>query len=476
MLFNSYLFILVFLPGTLIGYFCLNHWGRFTLGKTWLVLLSLVFYAYTNPACLPIIIGSVLVNYALSQCMLASSKQWLRTLCFAAGLTGNLGALIYYKYYNFFVSNINAAFSSGFPLLHLALPLGISYLTFKQLSYIVDSYQRQVPRYRFMDYTLFVTFFPHLIAGPIVLHSEILPQVENIENGRFRADHFNAALYAFARGLAKKVLIADTFAKVAAYGFLSGTSLSGLEALLVVLSYTFQLYFDFSGYCDMAVGLGKMFNINLPLNFNSPYQSLSIKDFWARWHMTLGRFFSRYVYIPLGGSRKGLLRTCLNLMVVFVLSGLWHDAGWLFLLWGLLHGLASVAYRLCHTRYDKLPAPLRWLLTFTFVSLTWVFFRAPTMAVAGNILRSLFTWQAGPLAAEIIAPFAFPFGLLHSVAPYLLGIWFLGALAAVVALPNTQEMTARFSPTLRTGLVTVLLLVFSILSLSGVSVFLYSNF
>lgn len=476
MLFNSYVFVLAFLPVTLIGYFCLNRWGRFTLGKAWLVLLSLVFYAYANPACLPIIVGSVLLNYALGQCMTASSRRWLRTLCFAIGLIGNLGALIYYKYYNFFTANINAAFGSDFALLELALPLGISYLTFKQLSYIVDSYHHKAPRYRFIDYALFVTFFPHLIAGPIVQHSEIVPQFENAENRQFRVDHFNAALYGFARGLAKKVLIADTFAKVAAYGYQPGVSLSGLEALVVVLAYTFQIYFDFSGYCDMAVGLGKMFNINLPLNFNSPYKSLSIKDFWARWHMTLGRFFSRYVYIPLGGSRKGLPRTCLNLMIIFVVSGLWHDAGWLFLLWGLLHGLASVAYRLCHKRYDKLPSPIRWLLTFAFVSLTWVFFRAPTMDVASNILSSLFTWQPGPLSDALTAPFSFPFGLLHSVAPYMLGVWFLGALAAVVSLPNTHEMTARFTPTLRTGLVTVTLLVFSILSLSGVSVFLYSNF
>ena len=476
MLFNSYIFILVFLPVTLTGYFALNRFGRFTLGKTWLVLASFVFYAYFNPAYLPIIVVSILGNYALSQCMLTTPRMALRRLCLAVGLAANLGVLGYYKYYDFFVTNLNAAFGSDFVLHHLILPLGISFFTFQQLSYVIDSYKRTVPRYRFIDYALFVTFFPQLIAGPILLHDEVVPQFANPENRRFRTENFAPGLYAFALGLAKKVLIADTFAKVAEFGFLPGVVLNAGEAFFVVLGFTLQLYFDFSGYCDMALGLGKMFNIDIAINFNSPYKSLNIKEFWARWHMTLSRFFSPYVYIPLGGSRKGAARTLFNLMVVFLASGLWHGAGWLFVLWGLLHGLASVGYRLCQKRYDRLNPAFQWLLTFTFVSLAWVFFRAATLDSALQIFGSLFSMRFGPISDNLVKAFWAPFDLMRPIAAYAMPAWYAVAVSVVLAAPNTYELTARFRPTVRTLLVTFVLLALSVLSLSGVSVFLYYNF
>ncbi len=489
MLFNSFLFLFAFLPITLIVYFSLNRWGHFMLGKAWLVLLSIVYYAYFNVRYLPIIVLSILGNYALSQCMLTTRRTWLRGLCFAVGLAGNLGVLVYYKYYDFFAANINAAFGSSFTLHHLLLPLGISFFTFQQLSYVIDSYRRTVPRYKLVDYALFVTFFPQLIAGPIVLHSEIVPQFENPENRHFRIDNFAPGLYALAIGLAKKVLIADTFAKVVEYGYTPSASLNSLEALLVVLAFTFQLYFDFSGYCDMALGLGRMFNINIPINFNSPYKSLDIQEFWQRWHITLSRFFTTYIYFPLGGSRKGLVRTCCNLLVVFLVSGLWHGAGWVFLLWGLMHGAASALYRLCRKRYDGLPAALRWALTFAFVSLAWVFFRAGTATnaagtidtatsfhTATRILSSLFSLRFGPVSSAITDAFSTPFGLLGAIAPWITPVWFLGALLLVTTQPNTYALNDGFSPTFKNGFATVALLTISILSLSGVSVFLYYNF
>ncbi len=477
MLFNSYVFILAFLPVTLVGYFGLGRLcKRLPLNKVWLVGCSLVFYAYFNVRYLPIIVLSILVNYALSQGMLTVRSQGVRRLLLGLGLAGNLGVLGYYKYYDFFVENLNALAGTSFVLHHLVLPLGISFFTFQQLSYVIDSYKRTVPRYNILDYALFVTFFPQLIAGPIVLHSEIVPQFADPENRRFRFDNFAPGLYAFALGLFKKVIVADTFAQVAEWGFAAGQALNTPEAWLVALGYTFQLYFDFSGYCDMALGLGKMFNIRITQNFNSPYKSLDIKEFWQRWHMTLSRFFTTYVYFPLGGSRRGLARTCVNLMVVFLVSGLWHGAGWLFVLWGGLHGLMSVLYRLFRRPYDRLHPALRWLITFLFVTVAWVFFRAETMDSAMTVLRAMFSMEFGAINATVTNVFATPMNLHPGYNAIMTQLWYVLALAGVLGLPNTYELTDRFRPTLGRAALTVVLLVLCVLSLSGVSVFLYYNF
>ena len=346
MLFNSYVFMLAFLPLTLLGYFLLGRLPeKNQLNKVFLVLASFLFYGYNNPGYVPIIAGSILVNYALSQLMLTREKKAVRLPLMLLGLFLNLGVLFYFKYHDFFFENLNGAFGLHLTLNRLALPLGISFFTFQQLSYVIDSYKRTVPRYNILDYALFVTFFPQLIAGPIVLHSEIVPQFADAQNRHFNFDNFAPGLYAFARGLMKKVVIADTFAVAVEAGFASAQTLNTAEAWFVAIGYTLQLYFDFSGYCDMATGVGLMFNIKIPINFNSPYKSLNIREFWQRWHITLSRFLTTYIYFPLGGSRKGMARTCVNLMIVFLLSGLWHGAGWLFLLWGLMHGAASVLYR-----------------------------------------------------------------------------------------------------------------------------------
>lgn len=483
MLFNSYIFIFAFLPVTMLVYFLLGRYTKFTLAKTWLVIMSVVFYGYFNPMYLPIILGSILINYALSQIMLAqpkghptSAQDLLRKLVFGLALLGNLGVLGYYKYYDFFVTNINAAFGTGFVLHKLILPLGISFFTFQQLSYVIDSYRRTVPKYALVDYALFVTFFPQLIAGPIVLHNEIVPQFEDPKNRCFNFENFAPGIYAFAIGLAKKVLIADTFAKVAEYGFAPGRGLNTPEAFLVVMAFAFQLYFDFSGYCDMALGLGKMFNIHITQNFNSPYKSMNIQEFWKRWHMTLSRFFTTYVYFPLGGSRKGTLRTCLNLMAVFLVSGLWHGAGWQFILWGALHGLMSVIYRLLRKQYDRLHPALAWLVTFSFVSLAWIFFRAVNVSAGMDIVRALLKMDFGPIAFSIMDPFALPAYLHPGYTQVMMLIWYLGALVITLGCRNTYELTDAFKPTLLRGGAVVLMLFFAILSLSGVSVFLYYNF
>ena len=476
MLFNSYIFILAFLPVTLCVYFLLGKVSDRPFNKVFLVLASFVFYGYNNPWYVLIIFSSIVVNYLLSQGMLRSEGKLLRRCLLLTGIAANLGVLFIFKYHDFFAENLKTALHLSLPLRHLALPLGISFFTFQQLSYVIDSYKKTVPRYDILDYSLFVTFFPQLIAGPIVLHSEVVPQFSDPRNRRFNADNFAPGLYGFARGLFKKVVVADTFAIAVETGFANALNLNTPEAWFVAIGYTLQLYFDFSGYCDMATGIGLMFNIRIPINFNSPYKSLSIREFWQRWHITLSRFLTTYVYFPLGGSRRGTARTCLNLMIVFLLSGLWHGAGWLFLLWGLLHGAASVLYRLFRRQYDALHPALQWIATFTFVVIAWVFFRATSLSDAMAIVKSMFMMNFGPLRDGITSAFALPGGLHPGYNALMMMAWYILSLFACLGLPNVYERTFRFRPTWINALTTVLLLVYCTLCLSHVSVFLYFNF
>ena len=477
MLFNSYVFMLAFLPLTLLIYFLLGRLPeRIQLNKLFLVLASFVFYGYNNPSYVPIIVSSILINYALSQMMLNSEKKIIRLPLMLLGLSLNLGVLFYFKYHDFFASNMNAFFGTNFALYRLALPLGISFFTFQQLSYVIDSYKKTVPRYDILDYALFVTFFPQLIAGPIVLHSEIVPQFADEKNRRFNFDNFAPGLYGFALGLFKKVVVADTFAIAVEAGFADAIWLNTPEAWFVAIGYTLQLYFDFSGYCDMATGIGLMFNIRIPLNFNSPYKSLNIREFWQRWHITLSRFLTNYIYFPLGGSRKGLARTCINLMVVFLASGLWHGAGWLFLLWGLMHGAASVAYRIFRKQYDDLHPALQWILTFGFVIVAWVFFRATSLTDALAIVKSMLMMDFGPIRDSITTAFALPGGIRPGYNAIFMMAWYVLSLFACLGMKNTYEKTMAFRPTIWNALMTVILILYVTLSLSKVSVFLYFNF
>ncbi len=262
------------------------------------------------------------------------------------GILGNLLLLGYFKYADFFISNFNVAVGSNISLLHITLPLAISFFTFQQIAYLVDSYKGKVRKHNFISYTAFVTFFPQLIAGPIVHHSEMMPQFENIKNKIINKNNIAKGFFIFSLGLFKKVIIADTFAIWTKSGFDTSLTLNFLEGWATSLSYTFQLYYDFSGYTDMAIGAALFFNIHLPINFNSPYKATDIQDFWRRWHITLSRFLRDYVYIPLGGNRKGNYRTYLNLFLTFLVGGIWHGAGWTFIFWGFLHGVAIVVNRL----------------------------------------------------------------------------------------------------------------------------------
>ena len=401
MLFNSYVFVFFFFPIVLLGYFGLNHFKKYEAAKVFLIGASLYFYGYFNWTYLLIIVCSILLNYLLSAIMLSSKTNAVcKKLIFALALALNIGSLAVFKYFDFFVENINTVFSVSLPVLNLLLPLGISFFTFQQLSYVIDSYKKEVPKYSFFDYALFVTYFPQLIAGPIVTHDEMVPQFADKSKKKFNVDNFACGLYGFALGLGKKVIIADTFGLVVDSAFTDVLGLGTTNALLVMLAYTFQIYFDFSGYSDMATGIGKMMNIDIVQNFNSPYKAISIVDFWKRWHITLTRFFTRYIYVPLGGNRKGIAKTYLNILIVFCVSGLWHGANWTFVIWGILHGVASVMTRIIDNRTgffsnnnSKLVKFALWILTFIFLNLTWVIFRADSITQAFAFYKELFSFN-----------------------------------------------------------------------------------
>ena len=305
MLFNSYVFILLFLPLCLTGYFGLNHFRRYFLALGFLLGMSLWFYGYFNPSYLLIIIVSIVLNYGITRLMGKTEGKTARRVELTAALLVNFGILFYFKYFDFFISNVNSLFASQIPLRHIVLPLGISFFTFQQVSYVIDAYRGQTGNYGFLQYAAYVAYFPQLIAGPIVTHDELIPQFLDENRKRFQWENFSPGLFLFTLGLAKKVLIADTFGKVADWGFGDIPGLGTVSAALVMLAYTFQIYFDFSGYCDMAMGLGKMMNFELPANFDKPYRALSISEFWKRWHKTLTRFFTRYLYIPPWRQSKG---------------------------------------------------------------------------------------------------------------------------------------------------------------------------
>jgi len=393
MLFNSFEFIFIFLPFVFFIYFYLNHKKLIELGRVFLVASSLFFYSWWNIVYLPIILLSILFNYILGSLLSNRFKHidiLTKKIILIFGVSINVILLGYFKYMDFFIENINFIFHTNFDLLNLTLPLAISFFTFQQISYLVDSYRGDIKEYNILNYTLFVTFFPQLIAGPIVHHKEMMPQFAKIKNKVINYKNISMGLFIFAIGLFKKVVIADTFAIWANEGFDTATVLSLSEAWATSLSYTFQLYFDFSGYTDMAIGLALLFNIRLPINFNSPYKSTNIQEFWKRWHITLGRFLRDYIYIPLGGNRGGDFKVYSNILIVFIIGGIWHGAGWTFILWGFLHGLALIIHKAWSILNVKLWSWLAWFITFNFINATWVLFRANELEDAIKVWSGMF--------------------------------------------------------------------------------------
>ena len=447
MLFNSYTFVFVFLPLTLLVFWLLAARAPRRVAIVWLIVASIFFYGWFRYENL-LLLGVLLVlNYAAGVYLGRYSGARRAKAVLVLGIVMNLGTLGYFKYANFFLDAVNRLFPTGWSPAAIVLPLGISFFIFQKIAYLVDAYRGKARGYSFIDYCLFVTFFPQLIAGPIVHHAEVVPQFSG-RNYRPSAEDFSVGLTQFFCGLFKKVLLADRLALFATPIFESaagGGSPGFLDAWIAALAYTFQLYFDFSGYSDMALGLGRLFGIKLPQNFDSPYKAVNITEFWRCWHMTLSRFLRDYLYIPLGGNRKGPARRYVNLMLTMLIGGLWHGAGWNFVVWGGLHGIYLAVHHGWRAWRDRAVAATgssggnlgtiaARALTFLAVVLAWIFFRASNTETAGRMLKAMFGGNG--------------FGF-HSTVALSSALIALGVAGVIVwGLPNTQEWLARFHPAL----------------------------
>ncbi|MCR5278311.1 MAG: MBOAT family protein [Lachnospiraceae bacterium] len=484
MLFNSYLFIFLFFPVCMAGFFGLNHFRKFQAARVFLFAMSMWFYGYFNPSYILIILSSILINYLAYRYINAHKESPSKKVAMILAVTANLLILGFYKYMDFFIENINTVFKTDYPLLHIMLPLGISFFTFQQISFVVDAYRNEVPDYDFISYACFVSYFPQLIAGPIVSHKELVPQLMSEDNKTFSWDNFAKGAYLFILGLSKKVLLADVFGGAVPYGFTIAENLNSTTAWLVIFGYTIQLYFDFSGYCDMAMGIGKMMNMDIPQNFNSPFKSKDMQELWGRWHMTLNRFLTSYVYIPLGGNRKGKFRTYLNVMIVFFLSGLWHGAAWTYVIWGLLNGVAVSLARMLKKPISFNPRLVAAPINFVIWALLFVIFRAESFSQAFAIYRNAFSFDFGPIdytykeafrVIEIKKVLAFTH--IEGRFPYLILIGFyVTALFIIFGCKTAYSHMQSFKPKVSNCIVSMFLLLWAICSFAGKSVFLYFNF
>ena len=480
MLFNSFEFIFFFLPVTLVVYFLLNKRKLTKAATAWLVFASLFFYSWWNVKYLALIVGSIIFNFAIGTALAKIAKsdgtEWSKKSVLIFGLVANVLLLGYYKYADFFIGNINTLVGLQLTFQKIILPLGISFFTFTQIAYIVDAYAGKAREYDLLNYALFVTFFPHLLAGPIIHHKEMMPQFASMRNKVLNYRNLSRALFLFFIGLSKKIIIADSISPIANAGFDASAQLTFLDAWVTSLSYTFQIYFDFSAYTDIALAASLMFNIRLPFNFNSPYKATDITDFWRRWHMTLSRFLRDYVYIPLGGNRLGSFRTYFNLMATFLVGGLWHGAGWTFVLWGFLHGAATVVHRVWTKLEIDLPRFLAWFITINFINITWVFFRARTWEDALRILRAM-TGMHGMELSSRFERLGINFGSLVFMHVNKNIFYVLALLMLIAALvKNSNDLSETFKPNWKNASAIIIIAFYTLLSLHNVTEFLYFNF
>lgn len=462
MLFNSYIFIFAFLPTVFVGYFYLNSKRLIVAAKSWLFMSSLFFYSWWSTDYLFLLISSILVNYSISYYLANTNKNKpTKKTLLIIGLAFNIGLLSYYKYMDFFINNINVIFKFNIDLLHLMLPLAISFFTIQQIAFLVDSYEGLTKEKKLLDYALFVAFFPQLIAGPIVHHKEMMPQFKNLKNKIINFNNISLGIFIFSIGLFKKVVLADTFSIYANQGFDSYLHLTTIEAWQTSLSYTFQLYFDFSGYADMAIGIGLLFNILLPINFNSPYKATSIIDFWQKWHMTLTRFITTYIYTPILKSFEKITfsKAMFATFTAMFIAGIWHGAGWTYVAYGAVHGLALVVNHYWRKTKIKLNKYISWLILFNFINISFVIFRAPNIPTAISIITDMYTISN--------------IGTFNNLYAYLLII--LGFIITF-GLRNSVSYIKNFALSYKNLLASVILLFISIIFLSRPTEFIYFQF
>ena len=506
--FNSFNFILLFLPALLIIWFLLNRSKKYVLADIFLTGMSLYYYYTFGMSFLLILLGSIVVNYALSMVIdkFPPSVKMVKVI----GVIFNLSLLFYFKYLGFFMDNVSAITGTDHFTKEILMPIGISFFTFGQISFIVDRANGEARNYNFLEYVLYTAYFPKLIQGPIAFHKEMIDQFSDKSLRQFDSDRFSKGLMSFIIGLGKKAILADTLSKAVNYGFMYTHYLDTLTVIVVMLAYTFQIYLDFSGYCDMAGGVSLMLGYELPMNFNSPYKAATSKELWQRWHMTLSRFFIKYVYIPLGGSRKGKVRTVINVLIVFVLSGLWHGAGWTYICWGLMQGLLVVwddlgivgvksdhedgsskkpRYLLRKEPLIMIPRALSNALTFLMFVISLIFFRSQDMSYAiamfkraafwtypGFLLRTASQLEIGEnyVLRQIFLRGNLPGG--ENTVYMMTMIVLLLVSGFIMTRKNTNEIIKTTKMTTKTALLLAITFIWSFISLSNVSTFIYFQY
>lgn len=498
MQFNSLYFLLFFLPLVLAGYYGLAGRGRRDLADWLLILASFLFYGSTNLWYVPMLGILLALNWCIARQIQGCRQEAVREKAaggwMTAGIVLNVGFLGFFKYTNFLLENLNVLLRQDWPMVHLILPLGISFLIFSQISFLADVRRGTIPGTRqeeggericLREYVLYSVFFPKLTQGPIASMREFLPELRREKRGSFSSEEVSCAVQMFICGLFKKTVLADPLGSMVSQYYSQFSYRSNVDSLLVMLAYTLQIYLDFSGYSDMAIGLAGMLGIRLRPNFNSPYKACSVTDFWRRWHMSLTSFLREYIYFPLGGSRKGRIRTYRNILLVYLVSGIWHGANWTFVLWGLLHGLAQVAERLLGRFYQRVWRPVRWTITFGAVSLLWMLFRSDSVAEFRRFwwhLRVDRSWYFSDDLASclhitgvraVLSFLQLPCSE-QAVGGVCAAVFLGGCLLLCLAAPNNQERRYRTTPVTLAAAVGMLL--WCLLSMSGVSSFIYNDF
>jgi len=483
--FTSLIFLFLFMPVTLVGWYGLNRLQLHKIAILWLITVSLFFYGYAGIPYLFLMMGSLLVNYIFS--LMLDKVKAHRKILMIAGIVLNLTALGYYKYRNFFFENINYIFKTDCKIITIALPLGISFFTLQQIAFLIDRYREDAPHYDLMHYAAFVLFFPKLMSGPIPYHDEFMNQLDEYKGLNYR--DFTLGLFRFVLGMSKKILLADVLSVYVNYALENVFALDFPSAWLTALAYSLELYFDFSGYCDMALVVSGMLGFTLPENFNAPYQAKSVKDFWRRWHITLTRFLTKYIYIPLGGSRKGNVRRVINILIVFAISGLWHGASWNYVIWGMLHGVALTVSGIIHKRFKE-----NWLshgITMIFVVAAWAVFRIEDMYYLRAFLPKLISFKfTGFIYDWCSAATKLP--EMYVISKALFGNWplllflcevfTLMLMGLSILIMRKESVPALLKKREEKGFgtlwitVIVFLFVWCIISLSEVSTFLYFTF
>ncbi|WP_408069725.1 MBOAT family O-acyltransferase [Butyrivibrio sp. JL13D10] len=511
MSFNSFSFILIYFPIVLILWHGLNRLQKWKLADCSLIAASLVLYGFFSTKFVLILLFSCLINYGISRLIISGGDK-LSGFIHIAGIIFNVILLGYFKYTNFFISNISAITGKDIPEINIMLPVGISFYVFSQIAFITDIKREKCNKIKdteklgnvdIFEYLFYIAYFPKIVQGPIALPYEIISQIRDRGRRQLKAENFRRGMELFVIGLSKKVLLGDNLSKIADHGFKYTYYMDTLTGALVLISYAFQLYFDFSGYCDMAEGVSLMLGIELPQNFNSPYKAVSVRNIWQRWHMTLTRFFVRYVYIPLGGSRKGKVRTALNVIIIFTLSGLWHGAGWTYICWGLIMGVMVVwddlgimavkgdekkNYLLRQKPLVLIPKKLGQILTFVMFLISLIFFRSQNMTYAIQFFKQLAipTWPGFMYKTSSMLDISENYLAITAINMYAkqytniiyLISWIILLVISILVInsKNAHEIVEKKNNTKRHLIFLVLIFIWSFISLSQVSTFIYFQF